>query len=81
MAIENVVNFWSFLPVRTSASLPRKPMRVALFWYMIVSPFLNSRSCSGHTGRSLASGSDSQVPSSAFTEGPSKMETVTRRAA
>jgi hypothetical protein len=42
-----------------------------------VSPFLNSRSCSGHTWRSLASGADSQGRSSAFTEGPSQMETVT----
>ena len=46
-----------------------------------VSPILNSRSCLGHTGRSQASGPASQVPSSAFTEGPSQMETVTRRAA
>jgi hypothetical protein len=37
-----------------------------------VSPFLNSRSCSGHTRRSQASGADSQVPSSAFTVGSSK---------
>ena len=33
--------------------------------------------CSGHTWRSPASGSDSQGRSSAFTEGPSQMETVT----
>src|ERR1700723_493614 len=36
VAMENVVKFWSFLPVRTSASLPRKPIRIALFWYMVV---------------------------------------------
>jgi hypothetical protein len=35
--------------------------------------------CSGHTGRSQASGRDSQGRSSAFTVGPSQMETVTRR--
>ena len=38
-------------------------------------------SCSGHPSRKRASGPCSQGRSSAFTEGPSKMETVTRRAA
>jgi hypothetical protein len=47
----------------------------------MVSPFLNSRTCSGHTGRSQARGPSSQVPSSAFTVGPPKVETVTGRAA
>ncbi len=44
---------------------------------MIVSPFLNSRSARVTPWRSYASGRDSQAPSSAFTEGPSQMETVT----
>ena len=38
-ASENVVKL-PLLAVRTSASLPRKPMRLTLFWYMIVSPFI-----------------------------------------
>src|SRR5690242_14118656 len=38
-------------------------------------------SCSGHTRRSQARGPASQGRSSAFTEGPPKVETVTRRAA
>ena len=39
VARESVVNCLSFLPVRTTASPPRKPMRITLFRYMIVSPF------------------------------------------
>ena len=35
VASEKVVNFWSFLPVRTSASAPMKPMRIALFWNIL----------------------------------------------
>src|SRR5208337_4950530 len=46
-------------------------LRVSVFEFPI---------CSGHTWRSYASGRDSQGRSSAFTEGPSQMETVTRRA-
>src|SRR5208337_1281942 len=33
----------SALLVRPSGLLPRKPMRVTLFWYMIVSPFVEFR--------------------------------------
>ena len=59
--------------VRTSGLLPRKPMRVTLFWYMRVSPFVEfARCCSGHTGRSLASGPGSQVPKVCFLGGARK---------
>src|SRR5579863_3672587 len=48
-------------------------MRVTLFWYMTVSPFVEfARCCSGHTGRSLASGSGSQVPKVCFLGGARK---------
>src|SRR5438445_6813032 len=48
-------------------------MRVTLFWYMRVSPFLElARCCSGHTGRSLASGPGSQVPKVCFLGGARK---------
>src|SRR5439155_19031989 len=48
-------------------------MRVTLFWYMRVSPFLEfARCCSGHTGRSLASGPGSQVPKVCFLGGPER---------
>src|SRR5208282_2366251 len=61
------------LAVRTSGLLPRKPMRVTLFWYMRVSPFVEfARCCSGHTGRSLASGPGSQVPKVCFLGGARK---------
>src|SRR5208282_2533868 len=71
VASESVVTLKSALLVRASALLPRKPMRVTLFWYMRVSPFLEfARCCSGHTGRSLASGPGSQVPKVCFLGGP-----------
>src|SRR5580658_7776739 len=48
-------------------------MRVTLFWYMIVSPFVEfARCCSGHIGRSLASGLGSQVPKVCFLGGARK---------
>src|ERR1700758_2616614 len=48
-------------------------MSVTLFWYMRVSPFVEfARCCSGHTGRSLASGSGSQVPKVCFLGGARK---------
>src|SRR5271165_391386 len=48
-------------------------MRVTLFWYMRVSPFVEfARCCSGHTGRSLASGPGSQVPKVCFLGGARK---------
>src|SRR5580698_8806704 len=63
----------SGLLVRASGLLPRKPMSVTLFWYMVVSPFVKfARCCSGHTGRSLASGSGSQVPKVCFLGGARK---------
>src|SRR5208337_2749802 len=69
---ESVVKL-PLLAVRTSGLLPRKPMRVTLFWYMRVSPFLEfARCCSGHTGRSLASGPGSQVPEVCFLGGARK---------
>src|SRR5208282_4251192 len=72
VASESVVKL-RLLLLRTSALLPRKPMRVTLFWYIIVSPFVEfSRCCSGHTGRSLASGPGSQGRRSAFWEGPER---------
>src|SRR5208282_2714418 len=72
VASESVVKL-PLLAVRASALLPRKPMRVTLFWYMRVSPFVEfARCCSGHTGRSLASGSGSQVPKVCFLGGARK---------
>src|SRR5580658_8059831 len=48
-------------------------MRVTLFWYMRVSPFVEfARCCSGHIGRSLASGSGSQAPKVCFPGGARK---------
>src|SRR5580692_20499 len=48
-------------------------MRVTLFWYMRVSPFVEfARCCSGHTGRSLASGPGSQVTKVCFLGGARK---------
>src|SRR6202049_426122 len=48
-------------------------MRVTLFWYMRVSPFVEfARCCSGHAGRSLASGPGSQVPKVCFLGGARK---------
>ena len=56
-------------------------MRVTLFWYMVVfSVALISRILLGLHMAQPASGPGSQVPSSAFAEGPAKLETVTRRA-
>src|SRR3984893_17247468 len=73
VADERVVPLRSGLLVRASGLLPRKPMRVTLFWYMIVSPFVEfARCCSGHTGRSLASGPGSQVPKVCFLGGTRK---------
>src|SRR6266404_8237797 len=72
VANERVVKLL-LLAVRASALLPRKPMRVTLFWYMRVSPFVEfARCCSGHTGRSLASGPGSQVPKVCFLGGPER---------
>src|SRR5580658_845283 len=63
----------SGLLVRASGLLPRKPMSVTLFWYMRVSPFVEfARCCSGHSGRSLASGPGSQVPKVCFPGGARK---------
>src|ERR1700684_336349 len=73
VASERVVTLKSGLLVRASGLLPRKPMRVTLFWYMIVSPFVEfSRCYSGHTGRSSASGPGSQVPKVCFLGGPER---------
>src|SRR5579859_8034165 len=48
-------------------------MSVTLFWYMRVSPFVEfARCCSGHAGRSLASGPGSQVPKVCFLGGARK---------
>src|SRR4029077_11371763 len=48
-------------------------MRVTLFWYIRVSPFVEfARCCSGHTGQSLASGPGSQVPKVCFLGGARK---------
>jgi hypothetical protein len=55
-------------------------MRVARFKNIFESPDFEFPICSGHTWQSYASGRDSQGRSSAFTEGPSQMETVTHRA-
>src|SRR6266404_2292686 len=72
VANERVVKLL-LLAVRASALLPRKPMRVTLFWYIRVSPFVEfARCCSGHTGRSLASGPGSQVPKVCFLGGARK---------
>src|SRR5258708_2563174 len=72
VASESVVKL-PLLAVRTSGLLPRKPMRVTLFWYMRVSPFVEfARCCSGHTGRSLASGPAPKCRRSAFWEGPER---------
>ena len=57
-------------------------MRVTLFEYMVViSVSLISRKLLGSPLAKPASGPCSQGRSSAFTEGPAKLETVTRRAA
>src|SRR5208283_6181778 len=72
VASESVVKL-PLLAVRASGLLPRKPMSVTLFWYMRVSPFVEfARCCSGHTGRSLASGPGSQVPKVCFLGGARK---------
>src|SRR5205807_5222624 len=48
-------------------------MSVTLFWYMRVSPFIEfARCCSGHTGRSLASGPAPKCRRSVFWEGPER---------
>jgi hypothetical protein len=91
VASESVVKL-RLLALRTSASPPRNPMRLILFWYMISSPFVEFPvSCSGHTPAKPSEGPGSQGRSSAFAEAPEKSfrrtsrtrfgaETVTQRA-
>ena len=48
-------------------------MRVTLFWYMRVSPFVEfTRCCSGHTGEAQRVGPAPKCRRSAFSEGPER---------
>src|ERR1022692_4383086 len=69
VASESVVKL-RLLLVRTSALLPRKPMRLTLFWYMIVSPFVEFPDLDRGTIKRV--GHAPKCRSSAFTEAPEK---------
>jgi hypothetical protein len=59
--------------VRTSALLPRKPMRVTLFWYMRVSPFVEFPVVARVTqGEAWRVGPAPKCRRSAFWEGPER---------
>src|SRR5208282_4010482 len=69
VASESVVKL-RLLLVRTSALLPRKPMRVTLFWFMRVSPFVEFPDLDRGTIERV--GHAPKCRSSAFTEAPEK---------
>ena len=68
--------------VRTSASLPRKPMRVTLFWYMVVSPFVEFPDLARVTpGEAKRVGPAPKCQAVLSWRGPIQGGTMTRRAA